>query len=223
MADDIRIIETSDGSQSLFIKSLNETYHSTHGALNESQYVFLEKGVSFWFERSGKQVIKILEVGFGTGLNALLTWSFARQNPHLRINYLTLEPFPLEPSIYLNLNYADLIEGVDSNDLKSLHELPFDSVQKEESFTFSKSHLGVRECKEADLDVIYFDAFAPSKQAEMWDLEIFESLYALLNKGGVLVTYCAQGQFKRNLIAAGFQIETLQGPPGKKEMVRAIK
>lgn len=223
MAGDIRIIETSDGSQSLFIKSLNETYHSTHGALNESQYVFLEKGLSFWVNQSNKRNIKILEVGFGTGLNALLTWAYAKKNPDVDINYITLEPFPLDDSIYSNLRYAELIDGMDHNELIRLHGVPFDGVERMENFSFSKRKLGVRDYKDEALDLIYFDAFAPSKQAEMWDIDIFKSLYHLLNTGGALVTYCAQGQFKRNIVEVGFHLETLQGPPGKKEMVRAIK
>ena len=176
MAGDIRIIETSDGSQSLYIKSLNETYHSTHGALNESQYVFLEKGMFFWLSQSNKKNIKILEVGFGTGLNTLLTWAYARKNLDVQINYVTLEPFSARLfDLFKSQIYAELVDGVENSDLIRLHELPFGEVEKLENFSFSKSLLGIRDCKEAAFDLVYFDAFAPSKQAEMWDLEIFQS------------------------------------------------
>lgn len=220
---DIKIINTSDGSQSLFIKSLNETYHSTHGALNESRHVFIDNGLNDWFSHSNKKQIRILEVGFGTGLNALLTWAYAKSYSDIQIDYLTLEPFPLKPEVYHELTYHSLIPEIAQSELLSLHQSDFGHKNDYGNFCFRKECITLQSFREDQLDLIYFDAFAPNKQMEMWNLEVFESLFDQLNTGGVLVTYCAQGQFKRNLKKAGFIVQTLPGPPGKKEMVRAIR
>jgi tRNA U34 5-methylaminomethyl-2-thiouridine-forming methyltransferase MnmC len=220
---DIKIINTSDGSQSLFIKSLNETYHSTHGALNESRHVFIDNGLNDWFSQSNKKQIRILEVGFGTGLNALLTWVYAKSYSDIQIDYLTLEPFPLKPEVYHELTYHSLIPEIEQSELLSLHQSDFGHKNDYGNFCFRKECITLQSFREDQLDLIYFDAFAPNKQMEMWNLEVFERLFDQLNTGGVLVTYCAQGQFKRNLKKAGFIVQTLPGPPGKKEMVRAIR
>lgn len=220
---EIKIIETSDGSQSLFLKEMNETYHSTHGALTESQYVFLEKGLTFWRSQSDKKSLRILEVGFGTGLNALLTLAYARAHPELQIDFHSLEPFPLTDDIFRKLNYADLVQNVETKELQQMHESPFDEGLQMDNFSLTKHKDQVQAYEGADFDLIYFDAFAPSKQKDVWQVSVFQSLYRQLNEGGVLVTYCAQGQFKRDLVASGFALETLQGPPGKKEMVRGQK
>ena len=220
---EIRIIETSDGSQSLFLKDMNETYHSTHGALTESQYVFIEKGLQFWFDSNKQDSLKILEVGFGTGLNALLTLAFVKSHEKVEIDYQTLEPYPLPQSVYSKLKYAELIDSADTATLIEMHQSPFGEQLDYEHFTFKKHKEQVQDFEGEGFDLIYFDAFAPSKQKEVWDLKIFQSLFSQLNQNGVLVTYCAQGQFKRDLVTAGFDIETLDGPPGKKEMVRGVK
>lgn len=221
---DIRIIETSDGSQSLYRKDLNETYHSTHGAVTESQYVFIQHGLDFLQEK-GREEIAILEVGFGTGLNALLTLEWAKNNS-LSLSYTTLEPIPLEESIYTQLNYAAQIEGeVSKEDLFNLHEIDWENEHELASnFRFLKTQSKLQDFQASGLfDLVYYDAFAPSKQSEMWDFEVLEKTAALMSEGAVLVTYCARGQFKRDLAALGMEVETLKGPPGKKEMVRGIK
>ncbi|WP_268123340.1 tRNA (5-methylaminomethyl-2-thiouridine)(34)-methyltransferase MnmD [Roseivirga pacifica] len=221
---DIRIIETSDGSQSLYRKDLNETYHSTHGAITESQYVFIQHGLDFLSEQ-GRESVSILEVGFGTGLNALLTLDWAKSHEQ-KITYSTLEPIPLTADIYTQLNYHELINGsVNQADLKHLHEAEWEQEhQLTDNFTFFKTQSKLQDFQsEKDFDLVYYDAFAPSKQAEMWDYDVLEKTADLMAEGAVLVTYCARGQFKRDLAALGLSVETLKGPPGKKEMVRGIK
>lgn len=221
---DIRIIETSDGSQSLYRKDLNETYHSTHGAITESQYVFIQHGLDFLSEQ-GRESVSILEVGFGTGLNALLTLDWAKSHEQ-KITYSTLEPIPLAADIYTQLNYHQLINGsVNQADLKYLHEAEWEQEhQLTDNFTFFKTQSKLQDFQsEKDFDLVYYDAFAPSKQAEMWDYDVLEKTADLMAEGAVLVTYCARGQFKRDLAALGLSVETLKGPPGKKEMVRGVK
>jgi len=217
-----KLIQTSDGSHSLYIRALNETYHSTHGAATESKYVFLEQGVLHFLSERNVNELRILEVGFGTGLNALMMLDFARANPHLCIKYDTLEPYPLEESVYGIFNFANYFDHVDAKDLIEIHA---QMSMSSGGFEMDKHHVKLQEISliDAHYDIIFFDAFAPNKQPEMWEIPVFQQLYQTLGIGGVLVTYCAQGQFKRNLKAAHFEVETLEGPPGKKEMVRSVK
>lgn len=218
----IKIISTEDGSHSLFDEELNETYHSTRGALGESTHVFIQEGLEYLLTKNKVEEVKILEVGLGTGLNAFLTAQFAKRNGQ-HAHFTSLEPFPIDKEIYSKLNYG--ISPEDKKLLLSIHEKEWEvdvalsthfilkkTTAKLESFQSSKSY-----------DLIYFDAFAPSKQAEVWEIENLKKCFKLLNVGGMLTTYCAQGQFKRNLVEVGFQLETLQGAMGKKEMVRAVK
>ncbi|MEQ6168491.1 tRNA (5-methylaminomethyl-2-thiouridine)(34)-methyltransferase MnmD [Ekhidna sp. MALMAid0563] len=218
----IKIITTEDGSHSLFDEELNETYHSTRGAKGESMHVFIREGLEHWLSGNQAEEIRILEIGLGTGLNAFLTAQFANQH-NQKIHFTSLEPFPIEKEIYQNLNFfqSEKEKGL----LLEIHEtewekelsitLPFSlykTTSRLEDFTTLNS-----------FHIIYFDAFAPSKQPEVWSLENLKKCFSLLEKGGVLTTYCAQGQFKRNLVEAGFKVETLQGAMGKKEMVRGVK
>ncbi|OEK02109.1 methyltransferase [Roseivirga sp. 4D4] len=220
----IRIIKTEDGSQSLYNEKLNETYHSTHGALTESQYVFIEQGLDLLVERGEKEV-RILEVGFGTGLNALLVQEYALRNPDLKIHFSTLEPFPLSPDLISELKYDELIDHITREDFERLHACAWEtSLPLLENFTFTKYKCPLAEFKaEFRFDIVFYDAFAPSKQPEMWEKALLSKVYSLLNDSGVFVTYCARGQLKRDLADLGLTVETLPGPPGKKEMVRAIK
>jgi tRNA U34 5-methylaminomethyl-2-thiouridine-forming methyltransferase MnmC len=217
-----KLIETSDGSHSLYIRELNETYHSTHGAATESKYVFLEQGVLHFLNAQKVNELRILEVGFGTGLNALMMLDFARANSQLSVYYDTLEPYPLEESVYRTFNFANYFDHVEAKDLVEMHE---QMEMNSGGFDMKKHYQKIQEIllKDAHYDIIFFDAFAPNKQPAMWDLTVFEQLNQALKVGGVLVTYCAQGQFKRNLKEAQFEVETLEGPPGKKEMVRGVK
>lgn len=218
----IKIITTEDGSHSLFDEELNETYHSTRGARGESMQVFIKEGLEYWCSQNDAEEIRILEIGLGTGLNAFLTAQFA--NTHNKKIYITsLEPFPIGREVYENLNYhqtpseKELLMNIHETKWEKEVEISQDfilhkSTSKLENFTTSKH-----------FNIVYFDAFAPSKQPEVWSLENLKRCFNLLQKGGILTTYCAQGQFKRNLAEAGFQLETLKGAMGKKEMVRGLK
>jgi tRNA U34 5-methylaminomethyl-2-thiouridine-forming methyltransferase MnmC len=211
---------TADGSPTLYLPELDETYHSMHGSVQEARHVFIENGLRFVAVQS-KQV-KILEVGFGTGLNALLTAQYAKENA-INVHYVGLEAYPVEEEIWKEIKYLDDRDAqVFYSQMMALHF----GVSKELHAYFNLEKLAERIqlwSTQQKFDLIYYDAFGPKAQSEMWELAIFEKLYALLNKGGVLVTYCAQGQFKRHLKSLGMGVEGLPGPPGKREMTRAIK
>ncbi len=212
---DVRIIKTADGSHTLIVDEINETYHSTHGALTESQYVFIEKGLS----KIKSLSIRILEIGFGTGLNALLTWKFAKQNG-ICVEYHSLEAFPLEEEIYSRLNYPE------KDMLMELHGAAWNQiVGLGQNFSIAKWRVKWEnfEPEKDKYDLVFYDAFAPSRQAEMWDPDLLKKMQNSMKRGAIMVTYCAQGVFKRNLNAIGMEVHTLPGPPGKAEMVRAIK
>lgn len=218
----IKIITTEDGSHSLFDEELNETYHSTRGARGESMHVFLKEGLEHWHSLHHANEIRILEVGFGTGLNAFLTAQYAKQY-QVKVHFTTLEPFPIEASIYQKLNYHQTEE--ERQLLTSLHEAAWgETVPISPYFNLLKSTSRLEDFNSSEMyQVIYFDAFAPSKQPEVWSIENLRNCFNQLSEGGMLTTYCAQGQFKRNLVEAGFSVETLRGAMGKKEMVRGVK
>jgi tRNA U34 5-methylaminomethyl-2-thiouridine-forming methyltransferase MnmC len=218
----IEIITTADGSHTLRDQALGETYHSVHGAIQESVHVFIEKGLMF-FTGKGKPEITILEMGFGTGLNALLTLQKARVHKQ-KVIYTTVEPYPLPENIWSVLNYTE--GGSDAEEFKLLHSSPWQiGIPLDPCFELLKIRTTLQEyvpeCESFDL--IYYDAFAPSKQPELWELQMLKKVVAALKPGGVFVTYCAQGQLKRNLKALMLDVETMPGPPGKKEMVRGRK
>jgi tRNA U34 5-methylaminomethyl-2-thiouridine-forming methyltransferase MnmC len=223
--DSIKIITTEDGSHSLYHEGLKETYHSFHGAMQESVHVFIEKGIRFWRTKSGlPKTVDIFEVGFGTGLNALLAAQFAMEN-EVKINFTSVEPFPLDLDIINQLNYAQLI-GQDKfkTVFKELHLAEWDkTVEIDPYFSVHKVKSKLEDFQTVDkFDVLFFDAFAPSKQAELWTADLLEKCHNLLKEGGVFTTYSAKGQLKRDLKSVGFEVETLPGPPGKKEMVRGV-
>jgi tRNA U34 5-methylaminomethyl-2-thiouridine-forming methyltransferase MnmC len=226
MADDnIRIITTEDGSHSLYNKELNETYHSFHGAVQESKHVFIKSALEYLLGK-GLTEISVFEVGFGTGLNALLTADWAHTN-ETYVDYDSIEAFPVSHKQAAELNYVSLIKGENIKDwFSTLHQKPWDEQHKINNFfTCRKIHNSLKEyaLPRDRYDAIFFDAFAPNKQSEMWELDILTKIYRSMRGDGVFVTYCAQGQLKRNLRSLGLKVETLQGPPGKKEMVRAVK
>ena len=216
----LRIIKTEDGSESLFDENLNETYHSTKGAKGESEYVFIEQGLNFLtsLRLNNQQPISILEVGFGTGLNALLTWQWA-ENGKTTVHFYSLEPYPIPEDVR---NEMDLKSDIRFN---LLHEADWNrAVRMSDYFTIEKRIKGLEEMNKLDaFDVIFFDAFAPSKQPEIWSADNLLKCYGSLKSGGILTTYCAQGEFKRNLKYVGFEVEVLPGALGKKEMVRGRK
>jgi tRNA U34 5-methylaminomethyl-2-thiouridine-forming methyltransferase MnmC len=211
---------TADGSPTLYVPELDETYHSMHGSVQEALHVFIENGLRFVASES-KQV-NILEVGFGTGLNALLTAQFAQENA-INVNYVGLEAFPVEEQIWKAINYINEPAAL-AFYLQMMNSPFYETNPLHYYFTLQKIASTVQDWSSTKkFDLIYYDAFGPRAQAEMWELPIFEKLYSLLNPGGVLVTYCAQGQFKRHLKSLGMRVEGLPGPPGKREMTRGFK
>jgi tRNA U34 5-methylaminomethyl-2-thiouridine-forming methyltransferase MnmC len=225
MADTtLEIFKTDDGSDSLFNPALMEVYHSRHGAVNESKHVFIKAGLEFVSNRF--DTIKILEVGFGTGLNALLTLDYCHFHK-LTARYFTLEPFPIKSDTVLKLNHFKFCNLPDSKRLfEQLHLSSWNAeINLTDWFLFIKSIKGIEFAgfQPDYFNLVYFDAFAPDIQPELWTVAVFNKLYHCMEKHGVLVTYAAKGQVRRNMQAAGFSVERIQGPLGKREMLRATK
>lgn len=217
----MNIIKTSDGSHSLLSGQLGVAYHSRHGAVQETRHVFIEAGLLHHRERSA---LRVLEVGFGTGLNAFMTL-LSTQHRDVEVTYETIEAFPITTATAEALNFAEVL-GVPENraEFLRLHTSVWGKAIIFNNFTFIKHRTRLENFSSSEqFDVIYFDAFAPNAQPELWEVPIFEQLYELLQPGGVLTTYCAKGVVKRTLRAVGFEVQALPGPPGKREMTRAIR
>jgi len=212
---------TGDGSKTIFLPELNETYHSSNGAVQESRHIFIENGLDLV---NKKGTIRILEVGFGTGLNALLSASWAEMN-NQSIHYTGIEAKPLSPELCFQLDYPRHIGQNTEKIYDALIRCDWEmDNQLSTHFSIQKREDKIQDFAAVEhVDLIYFDAFGPRVQAEMWDITILEKMYQFLNAGGALVTYCAQGQFKRDLKTIGFSLESLPGPPGKREMTIATK
>ena len=217
-----KIIVTEDKSKTLLIPALNETYHSIHGALNESLHVFIQTGFNHLLPRDE---LKIFEMGFGTGLNALVTLNEAmRSQTHVTFESIEKYPITLKEIDALNFEALDTLEY--ANYFKKLHATAWGHTRAiTPFFNLHKRHedLILADLPSSFYDLIYYDAFGPGTQADLWTEQIMTKLFDALKSGGILVTYCAQGQFKRNLKAAGFKIKNLPGPVGKREITRAIK
>ena len=215
----IEIKLTKDNSHTLFVPDLNETYHSKHGAIQEANHVFIDAGLGYF----KKERLTILEVGFGTGLNTL-TNIYAEQNA-IHIDYNGVELHPLESKIIEKLNYVGLIKNATEEQFSNIHNLKWnESSQVSKYFNLTKLNQSIAALEEINkYDVVYFDAFGPEVQPEMWGKSIFEKVYNSLKENGILVTYCAKGSVKRTLKEVGFTVENISGPPGKREMTRAIK
>jgi tRNA U34 5-methylaminomethyl-2-thiouridine-forming methyltransferase MnmC len=223
-----KLILTSDGSHSISVPGLNVAYHSIHGAVQESLHVFIESGFLFKIKQLPDNQLKIFEVGFGTGLNALLTLIEA-EKLKTKIYYEAIELYPLNDEEINSLNYCRHIDRTDLQPVfEKLHNCEWEKeIAIIEYFTLLKRNdnlLNLEPLKpRKGFELIYFDAFAPNAQPELWTKSIFEKMYAILEPGGVLVTYCSKGDVRRAMIAAGFEVEKLPGPPKKREMLRAIK
>jgi len=219
----VKLFITEDGSHSLQVPELDETYHSSHGAIQESQHVFIKNGLAHWLLKNKKKELNIFEVGLGTGLNTLLTELKAKELD-VKVNYQGIELYPLTNDIFSQLNYA---KQLDSEQLtfEQLHTSKWEEqVEILSNFSLHKTKDSFKDFEATfTYDLIYFDAFAPSKQPEMWEYEIIEKCYNMLNPNGIFVTYSAKGQLKRDLKQVGFSVESLPGPPGKFEMVRATR
>ena len=231
---------TSDGSHSLFIPDIDETYHSRHGAINESKYIFIDKGLNFYIHKSNKSLsnkkfhINVLEVGLGTGLNLLLTYLESLKLNNIHINYTAIEPYPLSISDIESLNYCNILSkeiSISKNELaklfKDIHKPDNIKQTLSNNFNLKKEFLKIekylQERKNHFFDIIYYDAFAPSKQPSMWHKDLIVKITSVMNKGGVLVTYCSRGEFRRMLGTQNMKVERLPGPIGKNHMTRAIK
>jgi len=216
-----QITLTEDGSHTLYLPEMDEHYHSVHGAIQESKYVFIESG----FNLCKKKTINVFEVGFGTGLNALLTMLEAARN-NIEVNYFSIEKYPLSAQESNVLNYTDLL-NVNKELLQSIHECDWNSpVTITNGFILNKinNDLSAEDFENFPFfDVVYFDAFAPNKQPDLWNDAIYSKIFSHCGHEAIFVTYCAKGVVRRGLQSVGFTVERIPGPPGKKEMLRAFK
>lgn len=220
----IQLITTDDGSSTLLNLALHETYHSKHGAIQESTHVFIKNGLQFFAEQNHTSV-SVFEVGFGTGLNAMLSLAFSEQNK-INVDYTSLEPFPIEWEVAMSLNYAAQLNDNNHQCFPRLHQSPWgEKVKISEYFSLCKEKIRLQDFNfpPDQYDVIFFDAFAPSKQPDMWVLPMMKKIVSAVKTGGMVVTYCAKGQVKRDLKSLRMTVESLPGPPGKREMIRAMK
>jgi tRNA U34 5-methylaminomethyl-2-thiouridine-forming methyltransferase MnmC len=219
----VKLVVTGDGSHTLFHPRSGEHYHSTFGAIQESKHIFIGYGLFHFPDHSE---LTILEAGFGTGLNALLTVLEASQHD-LKVNYIGIEPYPIDASVFLQLNYPyELGLQVSLPLFRAIHEAPFQkiiSINPAFSLTKIKGKLEDTVLSAESIDLVYFDAFSPEVQPELWTDKIFRKLFNSMKTGGILVTYSAKGSVTRALKLAGFKIEKLPGPPGKREITRASK
>ncbi|MDG1917396.1 MAG: tRNA (5-methylaminomethyl-2-thiouridine)(34)-methyltransferase MnmD [Flavobacteriales bacterium] len=217
----LKVIVTSDGSKTLQIPEWNEQYHSTHGAVAEAKHVYIKNGLDFIQSKE----ISIFEMGFGTGLNAFLTYLNGLENKRV-INYYAIEKEPLPFELVTQLDYAKSLSAMtEESTFFKLHTCPWEVVTEISTyFRLFKIHDTFEHYSfHTTFDLVYYDAFGFRVQPELWQKEVFEKLVKLINIGGVLVTYCAKGEVKRILKTLGMHVESLAGPPGKREMIRAIR
>ena len=219
-----QVIITDDGSATILIPSLKECYHSTFGALTESMHIFIEAGLKHVSNNEKK--VCILEVGLGTGLNALLTSIYSFEK-NLNISYFALEPFPITEEEFGLLNYSKLLKNDNAfvwhKKILSPSKNAFVPIHSKFEIKVENSSIQNWDANLMQYNLIFFDAFAPEVQPEMWESEILTKLYNSLMAGGTLVTYCCKGEIKRRLLSCGFSVEKLPGPPGKREFIRARK
>lgn len=227
MSPERRTFLTEDGSRSVYSERFGASYHSTHGALQETQHVFVQAGLAHVAQH--KTRIRILDVGFGTGLNFLCSAAFAKTH-HLDTDYVGVEAYPLGGALLEELSVGKLPapSGTQSDwaalDLASRNALWECQIEVAPGIRLTKQCSRIEDLGATSaFDLVYYDAFAPITQPELWTPEIFSRVYHAMRPGGVLVTYCARGQVRRDLEAAGFRIERLAGPPGKREMLRGTK
>lgn len=217
-----KVVTTSDGSKTIRIVDLDENYHSMHGALQEANHVFIKYGLNECLDRDE---IKIFEMGFGTGLNSFIT-AINISDLKLKVEYYGVEAFPVSKVELESLEYGNLLGEVNKVLYEKIHLIEWDKLQEiTPNFQLKKIKAKLQDIKLENqfFDIIYYDAFGPRAQEEMWSTGLFEKMYNCLKPNGFLVTYCAKGQVKRNMKSVGFTIETLPGPPGKREMTRGWK
>ncbi|MCX6219709.1 MAG: tRNA (5-methylaminomethyl-2-thiouridine)(34)-methyltransferase MnmD [Bacteroidia bacterium] len=218
----VEIRETLDGSQTLYLGELDEHYHSTFGAIQESQHVFIQAG----FKQCPQSDIRVLEIGFGTGLNCYLTL-LAGLGLGKKVWYSAIEKYPLPEIVWGKLEFCYHFPDSNPEWYSLIHQAPWNcEAEIQPRFILHKIEsdlLGMGWDKLPLVDLVYFDAFSPEKQPELWNPSIFEKIYDRMNSNGILVTYCAKGVVRRTLQSVGFGVDRIPGPPGKREMIRAIK
>ena len=216
----LQLVETKDGSQTILNSELGSTYHSRHGALTESKHVFVDKGLRKLIEGRVTD-ITLLEMGFGTGLNALLTFHESETNS-IKIQYHALELFPVPESVWRAYQLPKEVDGLYSI-FESMHSAKWNEpIALNDQFKLTKHQVSLLDFEsEVKFNLVYFDAFEPETQPELWTEEVFQKLFLMIQEGGVLTTYCCKGYVRRNMIAAGFVVEKVPGPPGKREMIVA--
>lgn len=215
------IIQTLDGSTTIHLEEWDECYHSKHGAIQEAKHVFIQNGFSLFEDKP----ISILEIGFGTGLNAFITFLESNEKKQ-NINYVGVEAYPVAANEVLMMNYVVELGADNYKEIfKKMHESNWDEmIELSDAFTLTKRKQFFQEIDDVEtFDLIYFDAFGYRVQPELWSTEIFKRMYDSLKPNGVLVTYAARGVVKRSMIEVGFKVEKLAGPSGKREMFRARK
>ena len=220
-----KLFKTNDGSFTIKVDKLNETYHSRHGAITESKFVYIQEGMSYWNETNKKSDCKIFEMGYGTGLNAYL--SYLESHKYFKkISYTSVELLPLSFKEIKALNYGEFFKNQN-------HFLTFDDFSKvkweyfqqlSKTFNLLKKEVDFEKFRfDEKYDIIFYDAFGYHAQPELWEIKYMKKCYDMLNLGGVWVSYCAKGNVRRGLEKSGFEVVRLIGPPGKREILRALK
>ena len=213
---------TEDGSHTIYIPEMDEHYHSVHGAIQESLHIYIEQGLL----QTTKTDLSVLEIGFGTGLNAYLTYCYSQER-NISMNYICLEKYPLNEAEYSVLNYPDSIFPEYSTIFNLMHKSDWgETIEIQERFKFKKIKadlLTFQFDEKPQFDLVYYDAFAPGKQPEMWTDQLLHKVAATVKPDGIIVTYCAKGAVRRSLADAGFSMERIPGPIGKKEILRGKK
>ncbi len=218
------LLTTTDGSHTIYVPSIDECYHSSNGAMQESMHIFIKTAL----HTHTKPELTVFEVGFGTGLNALLTLLDARQRG-VSVNYIAVELYPVEVELAQELNYPTVVNELyacTQDDFMNLHRAPWNVPQQitpHFSLTKIQGDFNTISLGENAFDVVYFDAFSPEKQGEMWTEQNMQRIYNACQPHAVLSTYCAKGVVRRSLQSVGFTVERLPGPPGKREILRATK
>lgn len=214
------IIQTQDGSTTIYLPEWEESYHSKHGAVQEAYHVFIKNGFSLF---QGKP-ITVLEIGFGTGLNAFITYLEAVKSEQL-VNYVGVEAYPVAFDEAIQMNYAASISPESEAVFKQLHSAEWEKpTQLTPVFSLTKRKQFFQDIQDiSQFDLVYFDAFGFKVQPELWTEEVFATMYKAMKPGGVLVTYACRSVIKNAMLAVGFKVEKLPGAPGKREMLRAFK
>jgi len=219
----MKIQKTKDGSHTLVSKEYGELYHSHNGSIQEAEHIFIKNGL----QKIDKKNITVFEMGFGSGLNAIMAYYFALEN-EVNVNYNTIEAFPVSSETAKELNYNDFLKKDDYlNIFSKLHKVEWNKKNEiATNFSLFKIHQKIEDLdvdKISKVDIIFYDAFAPNAQANLWEEEILTKMYRLLKPNAFLITYCAKGIFKRTLKSIGFEVVALGGPIGKREITMAIK